>query len=231
MKRILLPLWRVSLCLFIVSVSVVAIILLLIGGSYLQVKQQFAGNGTLPADCALVFGAAVYGSIPSPAILRRVSTAATLYREEKVKKLILSGGRGEGNRQSEATVMRREAINLGVDAEDISIEDQSHSTWENLLYSQNLTSQCSSIVGISDGYHLARIELLARRQGWKNFGTIPTELRPPEMSEHRSVLRETFAYLYYALWMNEWITKESLLKNFIDQPEKAFVPEKILQSA
>lgn len=230
MKSVLIPLWRLAVCVCIASVTVVASMLLLIGGSYLQVKQHFQGNGTVPADCALVFGAAVYGSVPSPAITRRVSTAAALYRDKKVKKLILSGGRGEGNRQSEATVMRREAIELGVSANDIAIEDQSHSTWENLLYSKNLTSQCSSIVGISDGYHLARIELLAERQGWENFGTIPAAIRPPEASEHRSVLRETFAYLYYALWMNEWMTKESLLKNFTDQPERAFVPGNLLQN-
>lgn len=214
MKRILLPLWRVALLLFWVCVAVVSLIALLIGGSYWQVKSHFKGSATLPADCALVFGAAVYGNLPGPAIVRRVETAATLYKEKKVNTLILSGGRGEGNQQSEATIMRREAVRRGVSAQDIVMEDASHSTWENLLYSQNLTSECSSVVGISDAYHLARIALIADRQGWVNFGTVPAGTRPPEMSENQSVLRETFAYLYYALRMDYWITKETLQRNF-----------------
>jgi len=213
-KKILLPLWRVALLLFWVSVSVVMVIIILVGGSYMQVKSHFTGNGTLPADCALVFGAAIYGNLPGPAIIRRVTTAADLYKDGKVHTLILSGGRGEGNTLSEAAIMRQEAVRYGVLAKDIVIEDQSHSTWENLLHSQNLTSQCSSVVGVSDAYHLARIEKIAERQGWTHFGTVPAGTRPPEMSEHQSVLRETFAYLYYALWMDHWITKETLQRNF-----------------
>lgn len=214
MKRFLLPLWRVALILFWVSAAVVTLSALLVGGSYWQVKRHFEGDATLPADCALVFGAAVYGNLPGPAIVRRVTTAVDLYKDGKIRTLIVSGGRGEGNSLSEADIMRREALRYGVSANDIILEDQSHSTWENLLYSQNLTSQCSSVVGISDAYHLARIGLIADRQGWVNFGTVPAGTRPAEMSENQSVLRETFAYLYYVLRMDYWITKETLQRNF-----------------
>lgn len=161
------------------------------------------GSYQLPADCALVFGAAVYGhNVPGPAIVRRISTAAALYKEGSVRRLILSGGVGRGNRESEASVMRLQAMDRGVDARDIVLEEQAHSTWENILYTRPLTDNCNSVIGVSDGYHLARIDLLAWRQGWKELQTYPAVERPPEESERRSQIREIFAYMYYLLYLD-----------------------------
>lgn len=230
MKRLLRILWRVVFWLFLVALSLAALCLLLVGGSYLQVREHFSGTATLPADCAVVFGAAVYYNLPGPAIVRRVTTAAELYRTQQIKTLVLSGGRGEGNRASEATVMQREALRMGVAAADIILEDKSHSTWENILYSKNLTSRCSSVVGISDGYHLARIELIARRQGWGELKTFPADTRPPTESEDKSVFRETVAYLYYLLRLDYWITTESLQEQFSDVPEQGFISGQPLQT-
>ncbi len=221
---------RGVLILFLVIASVITLCVLVVGGAYAQVTGHFKGTGTLPADCAVVFGAAIYGNRAGPAIVRRVSTAATLYREKKIQHVILSGGRGEGNQKSEADVMKIEALNGGVAEKDITLESNSHSTWDNILYSKNLTSQCSSVVGISDGYHLARIELIARRQGWGELKTIPADSRPTVLSERQSVFRETVAYVYYLLRMDYWITSQDLQRKFIDKPEQAFVPGNLLQS-
>lgn len=185
------------------SVSFIVVLLI---GTYLIIYTHFDGTATLPADCGIVFGAAVYGqNLPGPAISRRVAAAAELWREGSVKTLILSGGRGEGVRNSEAEVMRALALELGVAGDSLLIEEQSHSTWENLINSKNLTSGCSSVVGISDQYHLARIELLAWRQGWPELQTVPAQDRPPVESEKRSVFREVLAYLYYALYIDHFL--------------------------
>lgn len=168
------------------------------------VYAHFDGTADLPADCAIVFGAAVYGqNLPGPAITRRIEAAAALYHEDKVQKLILSGGKGIGVRESEAQVMRTLAQQLGVENADIVVEDQSHSTWENILHARNLTQGCNSVVGISDQYHLARIELLSWRQGWSELQTVPATDRPPEESEKRSIQREVLAYLYYVLFLDK----------------------------
>ncbi|HVW67145.1 MAG TPA: YdcF family protein [Candidatus Peribacteraceae bacterium] len=201
---------RIGLILAALALFFVLVLLAAIG----IVEAHFQGDARLPADCALVFGAAVYASTqPGPAIVRRVETAANLYRSHQVNRLILSGGRGEGNIASEAEVMQKQAIDDGVSASDITLEDQSHSTLENLLYSQNLTSRCKSVVGISDAYHLARIALLADRLGWKNFTTYPSDIRPDRGSENRSVLREAVAYLYYAFYVDAWIPTEMIQKH------------------
>ena len=157
-----------------------------------------------PADCALVFGAAVYrGTQPGPAIVRRVGEAARLYREGQIQRLILTGGKGEGNQQTEAAVMRQQAIASGVRAHDIIIEDRARSTWENLLFAKNLTSDCSSVVAVSDQYHLGRIKLLALRQHWRGLMTWPAEEHPPTTAiEQQAFTREVYAVLYYALFLD-----------------------------
>ncbi len=226
MRRFILSLWRSAVLIFWVMIGFLALCVFLIGASILQVYQQFGGNAVLPADCALVFGAAVYNGYPGPAIVRRVSTAADLYKNHQVHKLILSGGRGEAGQVSEASVMKQQAMQLGVLSADITVEEASHSTEENLLNSRNLTLKCSSVVGISDAYHLARIELLARRQGWTDLQTLPATIRPQEASERNSVLREAFAYLYYDFYFDHWISSSALEKRFSDIPQKGFIPEK-----
>ncbi len=165
---------------------------------------KFGGDARFPADCAIVFGTAVrptYGSngaiiagAPGPGIVRRVSTAVELYRAGKIRRLFLTGGTGEGMAQSEAEVMRQFAIMQGVDARAIVTETGSHSTWQNLLYTRPLTGDCHSIIGVSDRYHLARIEVLAHAMQW-NLQTYPAAEHADRAFESLSVIREAFGII------------------------------------
>jgi uncharacterized SAM-binding protein YcdF (DUF218 family) len=172
-----------------------------------SVIHGFGGSGQLPADCALVFGAAVYGNqFPGPAIVRRVGGAGEYYRQGLIAHtIILSGGTGTGNKLSEAQVMKREALKQGIPKENILTEEESHSTFENLAYSQPLAKDCKTVVGISDKYHLARIDLLAHRLDWQNFSTVPIQGSPTPELERRSIVREIIAYIYYALHADAFI--------------------------
>ncbi len=172
--------------------------------AYGYVHHGFTGNAVFPADCAVVFGAAVYrGSQPGPAITRRVAAAADLYRNDQVKTLILTGGRGEGNARTEAEVMQSYAIRQGVDRDDIVMENTARSTWENIEYARNLTRDCKSVVAVSDQYHLGRITLLAWRQGWFDLQTYPAQDREPVAGIERwSFQREVFGVLYYGLFLD-----------------------------
>lgn len=152
----------------------VVISILVFCGVFL-VWARFPGNAVFPADCGLVFGAGVWpvynserrivDAVAGPGIRRRVQAAADLYRTGQVGQLIMSGGTGEGMPRSEALVMRDYALSLGVPLSAIRIEDQSHSTWQNLQNTQGLTTGCRRLVGISDRYHLARIEVLSALSG------------------------------------------------------------------
>jgi uncharacterized SAM-binding protein YcdF (DUF218 family) len=180
----------------------------LYGWVLLIVIHGFAGSATLPADCAIVFGTAVHpvydeegdivDSRAGPGINRRVTTAARLFTQGKLKKLFLTGGKGEGSAQSEAEVMRDVALERGVPASAIVIEQQATSTIENIEFTRPLTSGCHDVVGISDAYHLARIEFIAKTQDW-NLPTIPAEGYVGEAFTVRSSLREAAAIIYLAI--------------------------------
>jgi uncharacterized SAM-binding protein YcdF (DUF218 family) len=150
--------------------------------------------------CGLVFGAAVHrNSLPGPGIERRVATAAKLYKEGILRHIILSGGKGSQDVESEAAVMRDVAIADGISANDIVMEDQSRSTWENLVNSRPLTGSCTTVIGISDRYHLARIEYLASLQGFRGLQTVPADMDVPWTFEIKSFSREVAALLYYLM--------------------------------
>lgn len=180
-------------------VTIVTIVFLTCSFSLLLILIGFYGNAELPVDCGLVFGAAISGrNGAGPAIVRRVDGAADLWKSEQVQKLILTGGKGDSWRLSEAAVMRQQAIRDGVDGRDIFIEDSARSTKQNLANSRKIVEEnCASVVAISDQYHLARIRLLARQSGWGSLRTYGVPARP-ERGESRSVIREWAAYMYYA---------------------------------
>lgn len=189
-------LFRVPICIALAVVVIGCTVIITTG---LFIVSRSHGSAVLPADCAIVFGGAVYGHRPGPAIVRRVEAAAAAYRQGKIQTLFLTGGKGWNDVSTEAQAMEDLAMEQGVRSQDIILEERARSTWENLLFTRPLTGSCASVVGISDAFHLARIELLARRQGWGSLTTLPTNLRPTSRSALKSFLREVFAYLYYVL--------------------------------
>jgi len=159
------------------------------------------GSFDLPAECGIVFGAAVrWDGTAGPSSLRRVQTAARLYKEGQIERVFITGGRGEGMRYSEAQVMFNVALEDGIDPAAIVLEEKSRSTWENLLYTKPLMEDCSSVVAISDGYHLARIRLLAQKQGWGTLQTYPADERPPLRDELNNIVREVLGLGYYTFF-------------------------------
>ncbi len=168
------------------------------------IALKFDGSAVLPVDCAMVFGAAVHSKDdPGPGITRRVETAANLYHQGLIKRVFLSGGKGDATKESEAQVMRKVALLLGIAPESLKLEEFSTSTWENLEKTRPLMQGCESVVGISDRYHLARIGYLAYLQGWGELQTYPADRRAPWYFEVRSVLREMAGLLYYFFAIHE----------------------------
>ncbi|TSC79644.1 MAG: hypothetical protein G01um101425_575 [Candidatus Peregrinibacteria bacterium Gr01-1014_25] len=158
------------------------------------------GSGTLPADCALVFGSALLKSgEPGPGLQRRIATAARLWNEKQVRTLVVTGGRPDGAAISEAEAMAERLHARQVPAGAIRTEMAARSTWENLVLSKPLLQDCESVIAVSDGYHLARIRLLAWRQGWGSLPTYPADDPSPVASHLRNIARETAAYLYYVV--------------------------------
>ncbi|MDA1208486.1 MAG: YdcF family protein [bacterium] len=176
-------------------------ILFIILSTIFYVWTEFDGNSNFPVECALVFGASVHSNDqPGPGIKRRVATAAELYNDGSVSRIIVTGGKGDAFKDSEARVMQREAMRRGVDPEDIFLEETAVSTWQNISHTVDLRKGCDGVVAVSDRYHLARIRQLVAKQGEVlDIYTYPAGDHPNVFFEFKSVLREAFGIIYYTV--------------------------------
>lgn len=85
--------------------------------------------------------------------------------------LIMSGGQGPGEDISESAAMAAYAVDQGVDAEKIIMEQKSVSTEENLMFSKELIdNENAKIVIVTTAYHVFRALILAKQQGIKCVG-------------------------------------------------------------
>jgi uncharacterized SAM-binding protein YcdF (DUF218 family) len=121
----------------------------------------------LPADVILVLGGGIHGSAPpwrlAPDLndaADRVVYAAQLYHAGKAKQVLVSGGTlsWKGIQQSEASAMKALLVQLGVPASVIIEEDQSQSTYENMVNSRVLLSTHSvqSLLLVTSAAHMPR---------------------------------------------------------------------------
>jgi vancomycin permeability regulator SanA len=129
-----------------------------------------------PADIAVVLGARVYADgRPSDALADRVRTACNLYRNGTVKKLLFSGGPGDGPIH-ETEGMKRMALQLGVKPEDILLDAHGVNTQATIKNTEAVFQQlhASRVLVVSHFYHLPRIKLAYHREGWEVY-TVPAK--------------------------------------------------------
>jgi uncharacterized SAM-binding protein YcdF (DUF218 family) len=146
---------------------------------YQQVDARASIDKARRADVIIVLGAAVYpGERPSPTLNARIQHAIDLYRAGFAPRLILSGGLGK-NPPTEAEAMRRVMVNAGIPNAALLLEDQSHSTEENLGFSKRIMDAHGwhSAIIASDPFHLYRAETIARDLGIEAYGS-PALLSP-----------------------------------------------------
>ncbi len=151
-----------------------ALVLCLIGFPLAQIFLFGKTNYARPADAAIVFGARAYADgTASTALADRVRTACTLHRNGMVKKLIFSGGPGDGTFH-ETDVMRSLALQWGVPDTDIILDREGLNTRATLLNSKSILAEFNAprILAISHFYHLPRIKLESQRLGL-DLRTVP----------------------------------------------------------
>src|SRR5436190_1125713 len=85
-----------------------------------------------PSSAIVVLGAAQYVGRPSPVLRARVDHGIALWRRGLAPRIIFTGGFGDHDTTSEAAVAERYAIEHGVPAQAILIENAGRSTVESL---------------------------------------------------------------------------------------------------
>lgn len=137
-----------------------------------------------PAAAIVVLGAAQYVGRPSPVLRARLDHAIGLWRAGLAPRLIVTGGRGEGDTTSEAAVSRRYALRRGVPDSAIVLENTGRTTRESLRGVAAIMSRQSrrDVILVSDPFHMLRLAIQARRFGLEPL-TSPTRTSP--ISQHR----------------------------------------------
>jgi uncharacterized SAM-binding protein YcdF (DUF218 family) len=159
------PRWQRVSARILCAVSLV--IALLVPGAMVYMAIDGSRDRGESADAALVLGFALAADgSPRPQIVGRVEHAVALFKQGRVKRLVLSGGAGRAG-HTEAGVMRELALAAGVPAEALILEEQSRSTIENFACSRPVLEQLAAVrvLLVTEPWHMTRAMLLAHRHG------------------------------------------------------------------
>ena len=176
----------------------------LVGGyATYRIWSQGQTDEERPADAIVVMGAAQYDGRPSPVFAARLDHAVALYFAGVAPRIVVTGGKAEGDRTTEADAGRTFAINLGVPPEDILVEDQSRTTLESIRAVSVVlaANDARSAVFVSDRPHMLRVLRMASDVGIIGWGS-PTRTSPIERDfagQVDATVHELGALAYYFL--------------------------------
>ena len=120
------------------------------------------------ADAIVVLGAAQYDGDPSPVFKARLDQAEYLYSEDLAPRIVVTGGRREGDRFSESEVGRAYLTQRGVPPEVILGEDEGTTTIESLTNVHDMAADAGidTVLLVSDPLHSERIKAIATDLGF-----------------------------------------------------------------
>ncbi|MCW4469723.1 YdcF family protein [Flavobacterium sp. MFBS3-15] len=146
------------------------------------------------ADAAVILGTTVNGDgTLSERLKQRVDCGLNLYKDQRVRLLIVSGGLGkEGHYEGDK--MAEYLVRNGVPIKNIVIDNRGNNTRataDNILKLQD-SLQIKSIIVVSQYFHITRTKMLLRKRGFEKVaGASP---RYFEFRDLFSVVREFPAY-------------------------------------
>ena len=127
------------------------------------------GMGTpKPGATVIVLGARVYGNRVSRSMQSRLDAAIAFLEDNPDSACIVSGGRGDNETVSEASVMYQYLADHGIEKKRIYPEDRSTDTRENLRYSKEIIEREGldpQIALATNDYHAYRAEKYAEQAG------------------------------------------------------------------
>ena len=132
-------------------------------------------------DAIVVLGAAQYDGRPSAILKARLDHAIELYEDGLAPYIVVTGGKAEGDRMTEADTARTYVLAKDVPERAILVEDRGRTTLESLrgvaalLHERGLTTT----LFVSDRTHMLRVLRIARDEGLTALGS-PTATSPTD---------------------------------------------------
>lgn len=128
-------------------------------------------------EVLVIFGCKVEPWGPSVLLRDRLDTALGYLEDHPDLTVVVTGGKGDDEHQSEAQCMYDYLTAHGVEGEKILMEDRARNTWQNVNYTLELLEERGGspggAVAVSSGFHLLRIQTLwDRAEGGALAGTL-----------------------------------------------------------
>lgn len=158
------------------------------------ILTQFQSHGPKGLDYIIVLGAQVRDDGPSVVLRYRLDRAVAYLEENPETKVIVSGGKGSNEKESEASVMKVYLMEQGVDESRIIPEDASKNTKENIQNSSQLLDKSKDRVGIvTNNFHVYRGLSIAKKQGYAHAYGVAASSSAPYL--FNNMLREGLGIL------------------------------------
>jgi uncharacterized SAM-binding protein YcdF (DUF218 family) len=183
------------------AIAIVAVFLLLVGGTAFRVWQYGRIDDRAHADVIVVLGAAQYDGDPSSILQARLDHAKTLYDQGVAREIVTVGGRKPTDRYTEAQAGDGYLAQQGVPRSRIVEVNTGNDTLTSLQAAAAVLREHNwrTAVLVSDPWHMFRSKTMAIASGIDAW-TSPTHSGPAvqtRTTQLRYIARETAALLYY----------------------------------
>lgn len=149
------------------ALLVLVLLLAYLGITFLQVWNASNRTGGAQAEAIIVLGAAQYDGRPSPILAARLEHAVDLYEAGIAPTIVVTGGKQEGDRFTEAAAGYNHLRRLGVPEDAILREENGVNTWQQLAAATRFLRERGKTTAIlvSDDYHAYRLDRIAHELG------------------------------------------------------------------
>lgn len=182
MKKIVKSLLLLAILYFVISNMVILL---------------YAKSEPLPnADTLIILGSQVVGdpARPGKSLQERLDTAIGYLEKNPATKVIVCGGQGKDEADSEANVMQNYLIDKGITASRIYQEDQSTRTAHQFIYAKQLL-ELGNVVVVTSDFHLLRSMMLAKRSGVDNISGLSATVAYDNGDRWTALIREPLALI------------------------------------
>ncbi len=169
---------------------------------YIQYKI-ISSSKSQPNECdyLIILGGGIKDDQPTLVLKYRLNTALEYLRSNQDTKAILSGGLGNGEKYTEAYVMKNYLINNGIDENRLILEEISTDTTENIKYSKQIidsiekNEKSPSICIVTSDFHIYRSIMIAKKYNFERCSALPAPTPNVPFLHLNLHLREYFSII------------------------------------
>jgi len=166
----------------LVNVGILAVLIFIVAMEVI-ISYGATFNNADNVDYIYILGAGIIEDRPTLELNYRLDkTVEYITKNKNVKKIVLCGGKGTDEKFTEAYVMEKYLLSIGIDKKMLIKEEKSTTTYENIKYASEIIEKIDNnfdkkVALVSNDFHIFRAKLIADKMGLKLTGlTAPTPI-------------------------------------------------------